>query len=50
MFYTWNMGAADQIDDSSSNSNNDGEVDGDLHRVNEVLESLKAVFQLNRTN
>ena len=41
-----NMGAADQIVDSSSstdnNSNNDGEFDDDFKRVSEVLESSKA--------
>ena len=45
------MAVADQIVDSSitnNNSNNDGEVDGDFKRVNEVLESSKAcVFQPN---
>ena len=45
------MVAADEIVDSSitnNNSINDGEVDGDFKRVNEVLESSKAcVFQPN---
>ena len=46
------MVAGDQIVDSSSitnnNGNNDREVVGDLKRVNEVLESSKAcVFQPN---
>ena len=45
------MIAADQIVDSSitnNNSINDREVDDDLKRVNEVLESSKArVFQPN---
>ncbi len=45
------MAVADQRVDSNitnNNSNNDREVDGDLKRVNEVLESSKAcVFQPN---
>ena len=49
-----NMGAADQIVDSISstnnnNSNNDREVDGDFKRVNEVLESSKACVFSNPT-
>ena len=45
-----NLGAADQIVDSSSstdnNSNNDGEFDDDFKRVSEVLESSKAYMFL----
>ena len=49
-----NMGAADQIVDSISstdnnNSNNDGEFDDDLKRVSEVLESSKACVFSNPT-
>jgi len=51
LFYARNMGAADQIDDSSSNSKNDGEVDGHFKRGCEgegsgVLTSIQEIFTL----